>query len=218
VSSSTSLGSTAAIVRRSAAQTTRRAILYVRAPGDPAAPADLARWFTERAFDFYGAVLPLSPTASLSGRRGGRNLSAAFADLDAAYSRLRWGDGMASVIVAAHGRAALAVARWSHDRKAGDALILSAPAWPAGRVHLEIACPILVFGQTQRDARGSAAAMMRRRVHRNVRPPQLGSHVTWLMLADSGASDAGADRLRYLDELGRWLGAYMYGAGRDQLL
>ena len=218
MSSSTSHGPTAAIVRRTAALATRRAALYVHAPGDPAAPGDLARWFTERAFDFYGADLRLSPTASLSGRRGRRNLSTAFADLDAACARLRRGDGMASVIVTAYGRAALAAARWSHDRQAGDALILSAPAWPARRLQLEIACPVLVIGGAQQDARASGAARLRRRVHRRVRLPQLGSHVTWLMLAGSGASDAGADRLRYLDELGRWLGAYMYGSGRDQLL
>jgi len=42
---------------------------------------------------------------------------------------------------------------------------------------------------------------------------QLGSHVTRLALPD-----AGEDRRAYLAELGRWLGAYMYGQGRDQLL
>jgi hypothetical protein len=37
--------------------------------------------------------------------------------------------------------------------------------------------------------------------------------VTWLTLAG-----AGGDQRRLLEELGRWLGAYMYGSLRDQLL
>jgi hypothetical protein len=37
--------------------------------------------------------------------------------------------------------------------------------------------------------------------------------VTWLALAH-----ADADRELFLTELGRWLGAYMYGRGRDRLL
>jgi hypothetical protein len=42
---------------------------------------------------------------------------------------------------------------------------------------------------------------------------QLGSHVTWLALAD-----ADTDQRQFLTELGRWLGAYMYGSVLDQLL
>jgi hypothetical protein len=37
--------------------------------------------------------------------------------------------------------------------------------------------------------------------------------VTWLAL-----TDAEADRQQFLNELGRWLSAYMYGLGRDRLL
>jgi hypothetical protein len=51
----------------------------------------------------------------------------------------------------------------------------------------------------------------------------LGQHVTWLFLDDaleSGSATArpGPGRRRLFDEMGRWLGAYMYGKARDQLL
>jgi hypothetical protein len=50
---------------------------------------------------------------------------------------------------------------------------------------------------------------------------QLGRHVTWLRPTDGrvgpDAPDA-ADRSWFFDELGRWLGAYMYGDVRDRLL
>jgi hypothetical protein len=45
--------------------------------------------------------------------------------------------------------------------------------------------------------------------------------VTWLRLEDGlggTGDDAGDDRRNFFDELGRWLGAYMYGKVRDQLL
>ena len=54
-----------------------------------------------------------------------------------------------------------------------------------------------------------------------LRPVFLDDHVTWLRPADEQARpDASepADRSRFFDEVGRWLGAYMYGQVRDQLL
>ena len=152
-------GLATAVVQRNSAQPTRRAVLCAQAPGDPVAPADLASWFTERAFHFYVAGCELPATAALTGRRARHDLVPAFADLDAACRRLREADGMASVIVTAHGRAAVAAALWSDsrqqvgdgqpggsaradgraaagersDQSGADALILSAPAWPTGQ-------------------------------------------------------------------------------------
>jgi hypothetical protein len=40
---------------------------------------------------------------------------------------------------------------------------------------------------------------------------RLGSHVNWLQLPEPGGQAV-------FDELGRWLGAYMYGPGLDRLL
>ena len=115
----------------------------MQAAGDPVPPADLASWFTERAFHFYVASLRLPARAMRSARHAARDLRPAFADLDAACTQLRQADGMASMIVTARGRAAVAAALWTDRRSPGedwpltraDALILSAPAWP------DSACP-----------------------------------------------------------------------------
>ncbi len=231
-------GLATAVVQRKSAQPTRRAVLCAQAPGDPVAPADLASWFTERAFHFYVARLRVPATAALTGRRARHDLVPAFADLDAACRRLREADGMASVLVTAHGRAAVAAALWSDsrqqvgdgqpggsaradgraaagersDQSGADALILSAPAWPKASLRLHIACPVLVLAG-QNAARTGSRPWPHRSRGRGAPPLQLGSHVTWLALAD-----ASADRRRFLDELGRWLGAYMYGPLHDQLL
>jgi len=48
--------------------------------------------------------------------------------------------------------------------------------------------------------------------------------VTWLQIDASAGADVRPDALptpqrrRLFDEMGRWLGAYMYGQVRDQLL
>jgi hypothetical protein len=212
-----------AMVWRSSAQPTRRAVLQVQAPDDPAVPADLASWFTERAFHFYVAGVGLPRMAAPSARHAGRDMRPAFADLDAACTRLRRTDGMAKVIVTAQGRAAVAAALWSDRRKTGeaghraraDALILSAPAWPArGSLHLNIACPVLVIGGPGANpARAGSRPRPGNRQGPGMSAVQLGGHVTWLSLADSDP-----DRRLFLDQLGRWLGAYMYGPVRDQLL
>jgi len=228
---------TPGMVRYSSAQATRRAVLHVHTSGDPPVPADLASWFTERGFHFYvaGVRMPLAP--ALSARHASRDVRSALTDLDAAYGCLRQADGMVSVVVTAQGRAAVAAALWSgrrpergsrramdsdqeSDGKAAraDALILCAPAWPArGGLNLDIACPVLVAGG-KGDAGAGGRLPGRRsrpgRLGRSGAPAmQLGRHVTWLALAD-----AEADRRPFLDELGRWLGAYMYSSGRDQLL
>ncbi len=190
--------------RRRSLQPSRRAVLHVQAAGDPAVSSGLGDWFTERAFHFYLA---------------GVRLGTAAADLDAACARLRDADGIGRVIVAAHGRAALAAALWSAARSDGlagggaDALIMFDPALPSRpALSLNIACPVLVLTSTfnGRPAR-SGPLRLGSRQGRPVAPARLGSHVTWLQLPDPGGHAV-------FDELGRWLGAYMYGSGRDQLL
>jgi len=207
-----------AVLRRSAVQPTRRAVLDVQFPDDPAAPPELAHWFTERAFDYYVAALRLPHAARLVVReavRAGRDLRDAFADLDAACARVRGSDGIASVIVTARGRAAVAAAQWADSaHRSADALILSAPAWPRGGLRLSIGCPVLVL--TNESSQAPSGPWQRRPGGGRAKPPQppqLGSHVTWLTLPG-----AGGDQPLHLAELGRWLGAYMYGGVRDQLL
>ena len=42
--------------------------------------------------------------------------------------------------------------------------------------------------------------------------------MTWLRLPAGSALGSQAGGQQFFDELGRWLGAYMYGHVRDQLL
>jgi len=295
-----------AMLRRRSVLPSRRAVLHLRAAGDPAVPAGLAGWYTERAFHFYLAGLRLPGHAPVGARPGARYLAGAYADIDAACEHLRQADGIASIIVSAQGRGALAAALWCDARAAGaDALILHAPELPAGiSLALDIDCPVLVLagppgeepvpprpGRRRwplaprragaRRAAGYAAgraATGRAGVERADRAGasepadragasepadradasepadcdgssgpadragagarhaadrgglQLGGHVTWLRLP-SGTGEAPApqavhhghqehhtEQRGYFDELGRWLGAYMYGPVRDQLL
>jgi hypothetical protein len=208
--------------RRPSAQPSRRAVLHVRAAGDPAASAELADWYTERAFHFYLAGLRLPRLAPVGARPAARYLVAAFADLDAACTHLQQAAGMASVIVTAHGRAATAAALWRDARADGaaDALILADPAVPAGvSLNLEIDCPVLVLsgpaGPPAAEGPPRGRWPRRQRVQPDPAGPgalQLGGHVTWLRLP------AEPEPRQFFDEVGRWLGAYMYGGVRDRLL
>ena len=212
-------GSTA-LFRRRSVHASRRGVLHLQSARDTPAPADLASWFTERGFHFYVAALrwPRRPGQL---RRGGRALTAAFAELDARCEHLRTADGIDNVIVTAHGEGALAAAMWCTAPPSGshpDALILYAPSFGRARRGLDIPCPVLVIGGTVRQRRlalgRGAATTPADTIH-------LGSHVTWLRPADGEARpDAREpeDRRRFFDEMGRWLGAYMYGQVRDQLL
>jgi hypothetical protein len=230
----------AALLRRRSAQPSRRAVLHVRADGDPDVPADVAAWYAERAFHCYVADLALPERVPLAGRgapasrRAARALAAAFAGLDAACACLRRPEGMDSVIVTGHGRGAVAAALWRDLRGPGsaDALILYAPALAArARLSLGIDCPVLVLsdavgppapGGLGRRGPGRRALVTPRRAGQASQPgPQLGGHVTWLRLAPGDGPQGmaeGADRRVLLREVGRWLGAYMYGQARDQLL
>ncbi len=199
-----------AMFRRRSLQPSRRAVLHVQAAGDPAVPSGLGDWFTERAFHYYLydlAGLRLPGRRAVGRRADGRPLRSAFAGLDEACRYLREADGLGHVIVSAHGRAALAVALWSDARtsppqgNAADALILFEPARPPRpAIDLSIACPVLVLTRSGQPRRRPPSAIAR-----------LGSHVTWLQLPELGEQAVS-------DELGRWLGAYMYGQGRDRLL
>ena len=212
-----------AMFRRRSGQPSRRAVLHVQAAGDPAVPADLGAWYTERAFHFYLAGLRLPAQAPVGARPEARYLAAAFADLDAACGHLRQADGMARVMVSAQGRGAIAAALWTARSSAADALILLAPQLPAGTsLSLEIDCPVLVLcDPAAAAARPSPRGwpVRRRTALADQAGLQLGGHVTWLRLPAEPAGQAGgADRRVFFAELGRWLGAYMYGQVRDQLL
>jgi hypothetical protein len=225
-----------ALFRLRSAQPSRRAVVHLQATGDPVVPAGLAAWFTERCCHFYLSGLRLPSRSVLPWRRDSRAIERAFDELDAVCAHLRDADGIERVIVSAQGRAAVVAARWCdrRDRRgatgeyerpaprrpAADALILYQPAWSAtARVHLDIDCPVLVLsGSTPRPLhwpRRAGAAV------------RLGGHVTWLHLPEyaglaspaglAGVAGGPASRA-FFAELGRWLGAYMYGHPVDQLL
>jgi len=88
---------------------------------------------------------------------------------------------------------------------------------------LDIACPVLVMcPATGWNAPGGAGGLLvPRALARRRATMRLGEHVTWLMLAGGLPGEVmpdGAGRRRVFDELGRWLGAYLSGQIRDQLL
>jgi hypothetical protein len=133
------------------------------------------------------------------------------------------------------------------EQAPADALILASPEFGRRLRHgLDIACPVLVLSRPgDAPAQLSLPGMVQggiRGVRRQLglRPSgagrhsgrylrltgfapgsvRLGQHVTWLSLEEGLAGPAAAEeaRRRFFDEMGRWLGAYMYGRMRDQLL
>ncbi|MGB6453309.1 MAG: hypothetical protein WBH47_02360 [Streptosporangiaceae bacterium] len=223
-----------ALFRLRSAQPSRRAVVHLQATGDPVVPADLAAWFTERSCHFYLSGLRLPPASARPWRPASHAVERAFAELDAVCAHVRNADGVEHVIVSAQGRAAAVAARWCDRRgselsadvlsalrpPAADALILYQPAWPLGaRVRLDISCPVLVLSGTP-----SRSLRLLRRPGEAV---HLGGHVTSLQLPEyaglaspaglAGVAGGPASRA-FFAELGRWLGAYMYGQPAGQLL
>jgi hypothetical protein len=221
-------GPAGTVLRRRSAFPTRRAVLHVHCLPDSFVPEDVVRWYTDRGFHFYVADLrPRGAKEQHIRFRRRTALRARFARLDAACRYLHEKDGIESVVISAYSADALAVALWCdarRDAEPADALILSSPVFGRRlRRGLHIGCPVLVMcPSAQRNAgaeRQDRDGPLHRR--RGNATTMLGPHVTWLWLASGltgqeGASDA--DRKLLFDEMGRWLGAYMYGQVRDQLL
>lgn len=210
-----------AVMHRRSPLATRRCVLYVLCGQDPFVAEDLVTWYTERGFHF--CIADLRDSAPLHNHDG-------FPELDAATLALRGTDGAEMIVISGHGAGALTAALWCDARRqAGraDAVILCAPHLGRElRRGLDIACPALVMCPAAGDgapagrAPGLAARLAAglRRAGGSIR---LGSHVTWLQL-EAGlpgqAPDGGDGRREFFDEMGRWLGAYMYRRSRDQLL
>jgi pimeloyl-ACP methyl ester carboxylesterase len=87
---------------------------------------------------------------------------------------------------------------------------------------LDISCPVLVMCPSAGwDAPGGSGGLAARVLSGGRATMRLGAHVTWLNLEGALPGQAlpdGLDRKRFFDELGRWLGAYLSGQVRDQLL
>jgi hypothetical protein len=210
------------MLRRRSPQPSRRAVLHVRAPGDPPVPPGLPAWYNERAFHFYVTGIRLPTQAPVGSRPKARYLATTFSDLDGARARLL-ADGMASVIVSASGRGAIAAALWHDARKPGaaDALILDEPALAPGiSLSLDVGCPVLVLTGSETALPAIRHPLPWRRRHRSAPAGglRLGGHVTWLRLPSVAVGPGELSRGAYFGEIGRWLGAYMYGSVRDRLL
>lgn len=88
---------------------------------------------------------------------------------------------------------------------------------------LDIACPVLVMCPADGwdTPSGPGGLLGFRRLLRGRATTHLGAHVTWMKLegAQRGEALPGPEgHRRFFDELGRWLGAYLSGQIRDQLL
>jgi len=212
---------------RRAARPSRRAVLHLHARSGSFVPADLARWYNERGFHFYSADLALNDMRALKPdrRRSVRLLRGQFDALDSACLYLREA-GIDGIIMSAQESAAVAVALWCAARKQArtvDALILDNPAFAGPwRNPLDIACPVLVVSSDAGQPVAELDSLRAWPVRRDA-VPSLGRHVTWLQLGEPGdepgvVGRSAADRRRLFDEMGRWLGAYMYGQVRDRLL
>lgn len=217
-------GTGGAALHRRSPLATKRSVLYVLSGQDAFVAEDLVTWYIERGFHFYVADLR-------DGGPSGRQDCLAW--LDGAARQLRDCDAAEMIVVSAHSAGALTAAVWCDARRdAGlaDALILCNPQLGRRlRRGLDITCPVLMMcpaadspSANGPGARGTGigrrAARLRRRPEGAVR---LGAHVTWLLLGaglPGQPPDAGDGRRRFFDEMGRWLGAYMYGKVRDQLL
>jgi hypothetical protein len=215
-----------AVLRRRSALPTRRAVLYLHCEQDSFVPEDLVTWYTERGFHFYVADLRSQEGLDRPARRRKRRApkqSERFAGLDSACHHLREAEGIEMILMSAHGAGALTAAQWCDargDDGLADALILSRPVFGRGlRRGLNIACPLLVMSPADKEKKKRRGPRLRRRHHGAT--VRLGPHVTWLRLEEGlegTEGDAGGDRRNFFDEMGRWLGAYMYGKVRDQLL
>jgi hypothetical protein len=219
---------TGVMLRRRSMLPSRRSVLYLHCRPDTFVPEDLVGWYTERGFHVY--VADLRPQ---EGQRADRSQAGRFARLDAACRCLREAEGHDMIILTADSADAATAAQWCDARReAGgpDALILSSPVFGRRlRRGLDIGCPVLVLS----TAGGGPSGRLRSRRTKDPGAVELGPHVTWLRLEsgldgragieqqrdDAGQPPGGdADRRQFFDEMGRWLGAYMYGGVRDQLL
>lgn len=209
--------SSAVFVRRSN-RPSRRAVLHLDELTASLAPTDLVRWYNERGFHFYLTDVGTADNTPSGRNKQARSQPSAFAALDAACCHLRESDGIDAIILSAQGPTALTAALWCDARPVShpvEALILSNPDLGRERIRLDITCPVLVISA----ARPWRDTWRERRGRDTIR---LGQHVTWLQIDGAVrpivAGATAPQRRRLFDEMGRWLGAYMYGQVRDQLL
>jgi len=236
-----------AVLRRPSARPSKRAVLYLHCLSDAFVPADLACWYTDRGFHFYVADLRTPGAAGRAAPAEYFScLDAAVRqarDADGIETVVLCAHGAGALIAAlwCHarraGRSADALVLTSPEfGPSGPWRGRAAPGTDLGRPArllagaqrrlrrgLDIGCPVLVMCPSASwDAPGGPGGLLAARVLTGGRATmRLGAHVTWLKLEGGQPGQAlpeGPDRRRFFDELGRWLGAYLSGQVRDQLL
>jgi hypothetical protein len=213
-------------------------------PLGPALPGGLADWYDERGFGCYlaslgtpgGAGVTASLDRALDALDGMARVLRVTEGIDTLVVS---GDGAGATV------AALWCA--DRRPGPADALVLTSPAvpgtsrrkdepgaWPPGSRRLrtaaarnlaggvDIGCPVLVLSGTPAGADGQDGAGRRsRRGDARTVPLPIEPHVTCLRLGvpeDTPLPPRGAEARPFYGELGRWLGAYLSGPFRDQLL
>jgi hypothetical protein len=145
---------TAAMVRRSCARRSTRAVLYVHCLSDPYVQPDLPAWYLERGFHFYVADLRAARPRSREA-----TLAEYFGYLDSACRRVRDTDGNRVVLVSAHQAGAVIAALWCHARRghgSPDALILADPDFGPGQHWLARLLAVRQPGPAAAGARAGA--------------------------------------------------------------
>lgn len=122
----------ATLVRRRADRPTRRAVLYVHGYVDYFFQTHVADFLAARGWDFYALDLRKYGRSLLPHQTPNfcRDLGEYFAELDAAASIVRDGDGHDTLLAMGHSTGGLTLSLWAHARRTAglvDGLVLNSP-------------------------------------------------------------------------------------------
>jgi alpha-beta hydrolase superfamily lysophospholipase len=235
-----------AMLRRRSALPSRRSVLYLHCRPDTFVPEDLVGWYTERGFHFY--VADLRPQDGQRPDRSSAARLARLDAASRCLREAEGHDMIILIADSADAGTAAQWCDARREAGGPDALILSSPVFGRRlRRGLDIGCPVLVLsaageraGGRLRPRRGKEPGAIKLgphvtwlRLDAGQDPPAdaAGQPGGGGERGDGGRRDGGggtddggrrpgetADRRQFFDEMGRWLGAYMYGGVRDQLL
>jgi hypothetical protein len=235
-----------AMLRRRSALPSRRSVLYLHCRPDTFVPEDLVGWYTERGFHFY--VADLRPQDGQRPDRSSAARLARLDAASRCLREAEGHDMIILIADSADAGTAAQWCDARREAGGPDALILSSPVFGRRlRRGLDIGCPVLVLsaageraGGRLRPRRGKEPGAIKLgphvtwlRLDAGQDPPAdaAGQPGGGAERGDGGRRDGGggpddggrppgetADRRQFFDEMGRWLGAYMYGGVRDQLL
>ena len=121
----------ATLVSRRAPAPTGRAVLYVHGFCDYFFQTDFAQWWLDRGYDFYALDLRKYGRSLLPHQLPNyvTDLTAHYAELDAAWHRITVRDGHDRVLVSAHSTGGLTSSLWANHRRPPElmAMVLNSP-------------------------------------------------------------------------------------------